>query len=70
MQNLIFKKVIHISNLLLAADLSPEVANSSAFNMIGSFIAAALLIIVPAATFLIFVSQKDSLERTSASRRR
>ena len=53
--------MIQISNLVLAADLSPEVANSSAFNMIGSFIAAA---------FLIFVSQKDSLERSSATRRR
>jgi len=62
--------VIQISNLILAVDLSPEVTNSSAFNMIGSFIAAALLIIVPAATFLIFVSQKDSLERTTATRRR
>ena len=62
--------MIQISNLILAADLSPEVANSSAFNMIASFIAAALLIVVPAAVFLIFVSQKDSLERTSAARRR
>ena len=62
--------MIQISNLILAADLTPEVANSSAFNMIGSFIAAALLIIIPAATFLIFVSQKDSLDRTSATRRR
>ena len=34
------------------------------------FFAAALLIVVPAAAFLIFVSQKDSLERTSATRRR
>ena len=70
MQNLIFKKVIQISNLILAADLSPEVTNNSAIGMIGSFIAAALLIVVPAAAFLIFVSQKDSLERTSATRRR
>ena len=62
--------MIQISNLILAADLSPEVTNSSAFNMIGSFIAAALLIVVPAATFLIFVSQKDSLDRTTATRRR
>ena len=57
-------------NLLLATDFSPEVTNNSAVGMIGSFIAAALLIVVPAAAFLIFVSQKDSLERTSASRRR
>ena len=62
--------MIQILNLLLVADLSPEVANSSAFNMIGSFIAAALLIVLPAAAFLIFVSQKDSLDRTSAARRR
>ena len=62
--------MIQISNLILAADISPEVANSSAFNMIGSFIAAALLIVIPATAFLIFVSQKDSLERTSVSRRR
>ena len=55
---------------MLAADISPEVANGSAFNMIGSFIAAALLIVIPAAAFLIFVSQKDSLDRTSATRRR
>ena len=62
--------MIQISNLILAADLSPEVANSSAFNMLASFLAAALLIVLPAAAFLIFVSQKDSLERTSATRRR
>ena len=57
-------------NLLLATDFSPEVTNNSAVGMIGSFIAAALLIVVPAAAFLIFVSQKDSLERTSTTRRR
>ena len=62
--------MIQISDLILAADFSPEVTNNSAVGMIGSFIAAALLIVVPAAAFLIFVSQKDSLERTSASRRR
>ena len=57
-------------NLFLATDFSPEVTNNSAVGMIGSFIAAALLIVVPAAAFLIFVSQKDSLERTSTTRRR
>ena len=62
--------MIQISNLILAADFSPEVTNNSAFNMIASFFAAALLIIVTAAAFLIFVSQKDSLDRTSATRRR
>ena len=55
--------MFQISNLLLAADFSPEVTNNSAVGMIGSFIAAALLIVVPAASFLIFVSQKDSLDR-------
>ena len=62
--------MLQISNLLLAADFTPEVANNSAVGMIGSFIAAALLIVVPAAAFLIFVSQKDSLDRTSTTRRR
>ena len=62
--------MFQISHLLLAADFSPEVTNNSAVGMIGSFIAAALLIVIPASAFLIFVSQKDSLDRTTASRRR
>ncbi len=62
--------MFQISNLILTANFSPEVTNNSAVGMIGSFIAAALLIVVPAAAFLIFVSQKDSLDRTSATRRR
>ncbi len=62
--------MLQFLNLILAADFTPEVTNNSAVGMIGSFIAAALLIIVPAGTFLIFVSQKDSLQRTSANRRR
>ena len=61
--------MFQISNLLLVADLSAEVANNSAVGMIGSFIAAALLIVIPATAFLIVVSQKDSLERTSTGRR-
>ena len=56
--------MLQISNLLLAADFSPEVTSNSAIGMIGSFIAAALLIVVPAASFLIFVSQKDTLDRS------
>ena len=55
--------MLQISNLLLTADFSPEVANNSAVGMLGSFIAAAVLIVLPATVFLIFVSQKDSLER-------
>jgi len=61
--------VLQISNLLLAADVSSQVANNSAVGMLGSFIAAAVLIVVPASAFLIFVSQKDSLDRTSTGRR-
>tara|TARA_B100000073_G_scaffold207147_1_gene171841 strand:- start:34 stop:219 length:186 start_codon:yes stop_codon:yes gene_type:complete len=61
--------VFQISNLLLVADVSADVANNSAVGMIGSFIAAALLIVIPATSFLIFVSQKDSIQRTSAGRR-
>ena len=38
-------------SLILAADVSPEVAGSSGFNMIASFFAAALLIVIPAAAF-------------------
>ena len=61
--------MLQISNLLLSADVSSQVANNSAVGMLGSFIAAAVLIVVPAAAFLIFVSQKDSLDRTSTGRR-
>ena len=61
--------MFQISNLLLVADFSAEVASNSAVGMIGSFIAAALHIVIPATAFLIFVSQKDSLDRTSAGRR-
>ena len=62
--------MFQITNLLLVADFSPEVANNSAVGMLGSFIAAALLIVVPATAFLITVSQNDSLDRTSTSGRR
>ena len=61
--------MFHISNLLLVADFSAEVANNSAVGMRGSFIAAALRIVITATAFLMFVSQKDSLDRTSTGRR-
>ena len=50
--------MFQISNLFLAADFSAEVANNSAVGMLGSFIAAALLIVIPATAFLIFVVRK------------
>ena len=56
--------MLQISNLLLAS-VSTTAANNSAVGMLGSFIAAAVLIVVPATAFLIFVSQKDSLDRVS-----
>ena len=62
--------MLQISQLLLLANFSPEVSNSSAVNMIGSFIAAALLIVVPATSFLIAVSQNDKLDAERAGRRR
>ena len=61
--------MFQISNLLIAADFSAEVAINSAVGMIGSFIAAALLLVIRATAFLFFVSEKDSLERTSTGRR-
>ncbi len=50
-------------NLLFGTGVSSEVATNSAIGMIGSFLAAAALIVVPAASFLIWVSQKDALDR-------
>ena len=47
----------------LFSTVSSQVATNSAIGMIGSFIAAAALIVVPAASFLIWVSQKDALSR-------
>ena len=55
---------------LSTTNLSPEVANGSAFNMIASFIASALLIIAPATAFLIAVSQNDKLDAERAGKRR
>ncbi len=62
--------MLQISQLLLLANVSPEVSNNSAVGMIGSFIAAALLIVVPATAFLITVSQNDKLDTERAGRRR
>ena len=59
-----------ISQLLLLANVTSEVSNNSAVGMIGSFIAAALLIVVPATAFLIAVSQNDKLDAERAGRRR
>lgn len=54
--------MLHISQLILSANFTAEVSNNSAVGMIGSFIAAALLIVVPASAFLISVSQNDKLD--------
>jgi len=62
--------VLQISQSILIANFSPEVSNNSAVGMIGSFIAAALLIVVPATAFLIAVSQNDKLDTERAGRRR
>ena len=56
--------------IFLSANLSPEAANGSAFNMIASFIAAALLIVAPASAFLIAVSQNDKLDAERSGRGR
>ena len=55
-----------LSNFFLGTVASSEVATNSAIGMIGSFLAAAALIVVPAASFLIWVSQKDALERSGS----
>ena len=52
-----------LSNLLFSSAVSSQAATNSAVGMIGSFLAAGALIVVPAASFLIWVSQKDALER-------
>jgi photosystem II PsbX protein len=36
----------------------------SAANLLYSLVGAALLIVIPAASFLLWVSQKDALERS------
>tara|TARA_Y100001968_G_scaffold137531_1_gene125672 strand:- start:321 stop:491 length:171 start_codon:yes stop_codon:yes gene_type:complete len=53
----------NLLNLFLSSVASPEVATNSAIGMIGSFLAAGALIVVPAAFALIAVSQNDALTR-------
>ncbi len=55
-----------LSNFLLGSAVSSQAATNSAIGMIGSFLAAAALIVVPAASFLIWVSQKDALQRSGS----
>ncbi len=55
-----------LSHFLLGAAVSGQAATNSAIGMIGSFLAAAAFIVVPAASFLIWVSQKDALERSGS----
>ncbi len=65
MENFIFETAGMAFSLLnlFGVGVSPEVATNSAVGMIGSFLAAGALIVVPAAFFLIWVSQKDALDR-------
>ena len=62
--------MLQISQLFLSTSLSPEVSNNSAVGMIGSFIAAGLLIVVPATALLIAVSQNDKLDAERSAKRR
>ena len=62
--------MLQISQIHLLANVTAEVSNNSAVGMIGSFVAAALLIVVPATAFLIAVSQNDKLDTERAARRR
>ena len=62
--------MLQISQIILSASFTPEASNNSAVGMIGSFIAAALLIVVPATAFLIAVSQNDKLDTERAGKRR
>ena len=50
-------------NLFLSAGVSREVAWLSAEAMVGSLLQAAFVVVIPAAVFLLWVSQKDALER-------
>ena len=52
-----------LSNFLFGSGVSMDIARASAEGMMGSFVAAGALIVLPAASFLLWVSQKDSLER-------
>ncbi|WP_269622141.1 photosystem II reaction center X protein [Prochlorococcus marinus] len=52
-----------LSNLIFGASVSSQAATNSAVGMIGSFLAAGALIVVPAAFALLWVSQKDQLQR-------
>ena len=53
-----------LSPIDLLLNVSLEASRLSAEAMVGSFIAAALLIVVPAAGFLLWVSQKDQVSRS------
>jgi len=52
-----------LSNFLFGAGVSMDIARASAEGLIGSVLAAVALIILPAGSFLLWVSQKDSLSR-------
>jgi len=55
--------VFYLNHILLNTVVSSEAASNSAVGMLGSFIAAGILIVAPAAAALIWVSQNDQLSR-------
>ena len=52
------------SNLFLTSAVSDEVWRHSVEASVGSFFWAGILIVAPAAFFLIWISQKDALDRS------
>ena len=48
----------------MVLSLEAAVMTPSAANLLYSLVGGALLIVIPAASFLLWVSQKDALERS------
>ena len=53
--------LLNVHQIFLSSGITTEAASNSAVGMLGSFIAAGVLIVAPAAAFLIWVSQNDSI---------
>ena len=52
-----------IRKIAMVLAFSAAVMTPSAANLLYSIVGAALLVVIPAASFLLWVSQKDALER-------